>query len=228
MRLNKYISQSGLTSRRGADQLIFSEKVKVNGQIIREPGYIVEKEDEVKIGGQIIRIESKVYYMLNKPVGYMSSLKDPHYNKFVVDLVDTNQRVYPVGRLDIDSRGLIILTNDGDLTNKLTHPSYLIKKKYLVETNVPLTTSDKKKLEEGVIIDKKYLVNGKINSLGQNKYEIIISEGKNRQIRKMIGSVNKEVVDLVRIQMGSLELGNLQEGHYRPLSTEEIKNLKEI
>lgn len=228
MRLNKYISQSGLTSRRGADQLIFSEKVKVNGQIIREPGYLVEKEDEVKIGGQIIRIESKVYYMLNKPVGYMSSLKDPHYNKFVVDLVDTNQRVYPVGRLDIDSRGLIILTNDGDLTNKLTHPSYLIKKKYLVETNVPLTTSDKKKLEEGVIIDKKYLVNGKINSLGQNKYEIIISEGKNRQIRKMIGSVNKEVVDLVRIQMGSLELGNLQEGHYRPLSTEEIKNLKEI
>lgn len=228
MRLNKYISNSGLTSRRGADQLIFSKKVKVNGQIIIEPGYMVRKGDEVEIGGRIIRIESKVYYMLNKPIGYMSSLKDPHYHKFVVDLIDTDYRVYPVGRLDIDSRGLIILTNDGELTNKLTHPSYQVKKKYLVETNSPLTLSDIKKIEEGVIIDSKHLVRGKINTLGSNKYEITISEGKNRQIRKMIGAIDKEVIDLTRIQMGSLKLGNLSQGHYRPLTTEEVKELKEI
>lgn len=228
MRLNKFISNSGYTSRRKADDLIFDGRVKVNDAKVTDPSYQVSKDDKVTIGGEELLIEDKVYFLLNKPYGYMSSLSDPNYDKFVTDLIKTNKRIYPVGRLDVDSKGLLILTNDGDLTNKLTHPSFEVEKTYLVEAKKTLSKEDKVMLEEGVHIDSKAPVKGKVKDIGDNDYLLTIWEGRNRQVRKMFKAVKNKVLNLTRISLGPIELGDLKSGKYRKLTKEEIQMLKEL
>lgn len=228
IRLNKYISNSGYTSRRKADDLIFNNKVKVNGELIYNPAYQVEETDIVMVEGNYLNLEEKVYYMLNKPVGYMSSLSDPNYDKFVVDLIDEDRRIYPVGRLDVDSSGLLLLTNDGEFAHKLMHPSGNIEKVYLVKLENPLSEEDIYTLENGISIDSGSKVTSKIKTVDIDQYEITIYEGRNRQVRRMFNALGNGVIDLCRIKMGPLSLGRLSSGSYRRLSKEEVKFLEEL
>lgn len=228
MRINKYIASSGYCSRRQADKYIIEGKVVINGVLNQDPSYKVSEQDIVQVNGKEIFPEEKVYYMLNKPVGYMSSLKDPNFDKFVVDLIDDNRRIYPVGRLDVDSRGLILLTNDGEFTNKLTHPSNEISKKYEIITKKSLSKDDIIKFKKGVDIGDESKVKGVIKHIEGSKYEIVIFEGRNRQIRRMLESIGNEVLDLKRIEIGPFSLGELKEKEYRHLSTEELDRLKDL
>lgn len=233
MRLNKFIAASGITSRRKADELIKNGEIKINGQVVTELGTEVSETDIVSYNDTIIKEESsKIYLMLNKPAKYLSSVSDDRSRKTVIDIVKNNysERLYPVGRLDYDTEGLLILTNDGEITNKLTHPKHHIKKTYLVKTNKPIGASALTNLENGVRIDdymtKKASI--KMHPKHTNQCEITIGEGRNRQVRKMFASQDIEVIYLKRLSMGNLKLGNLPLGKTRELTKEEVDYLKSI
>lgn len=232
MRLNKFIAHSGYASRRKADTLIFEGQVKVNGEVIDNPGFRVGESDSVSIGSKVLNLEeNKIYIALNKPMGYMSSLSDPNHNKFVTDLVkNIDERLYPVGRLDVDSRGLILLTNDGKITYKLTHPKFQIPKDYQVQTNGILEKEELEKMFKGIVLEDGYKAHAYVKLLEQkNKiYNVRIFEGRNRQIRKMFGAFGYKVVDLKRYAIGKINLGNLKEGKYRFLTLEEQSYLEEL
>lgn len=234
MRLNKYIARSGYCSRRKADELIFDGVVTVDGEVCDNPATRIDPSlNNVKVNNKTIKlIKDNDYLMLNKPVGYMSSLGDPHYDKFVIDLLpEKYNTVYPVGRLDVDSHGLLLLTNDGDLTYKLTHPKSNIVKEYLVSIDKELSNIDLKKLETGVKIDNKYICKARVKPHPSNNsfcYKVFISEGRNRQIRKMFASLNYEVIDLMRVAIEELSLGDLEDGDFRILTESEIKYLEDL
>ena len=233
MRLNKFIAASGITSRRKADQLIAAGEISLNGKVITELGTEVFENDIVTYKGQIINEEkSKIYLMLNKPPKYLSSVSDDRDRKTVIDLVKNtySERLYPVGRLDYETEGLLILTNDGDITNKLTHPKHHIKKTYLVKTNKPITKEIISNLENGVLIDDYMTKKAelKLDIKNNNQCEITIGEGRNRQVRKMFASQGLEVVYLKRLSMGDLKLGSLEIGKTRELTQKEISYLKSI
>jgi 23S rRNA pseudouridine2605 synthase len=228
MRLNKYISHSGYTSRRKADDLIFQGKVKVNNKIEKNPGYQVDVDkDVVIVEGKELKQDNKIIYiMLNKPTDVITSVDDQFDRKTVVDLVKIDERVYPVGRLDYDSSGLILLTNDGDLTYKLTHPKHEIYKKYFLSDKEIYT------LKKGVVIDGYMTNNSKIEVISKNRGHtnmyVSIDEGRNRQIRKMFKTQGADVLTLKRISIGNLTLGNLKEGNWRYLTKHEINYLKSL
>lgn len=233
MRLNKFIAASGITSRRKADQLIAAGEISLNGKVITELGTEVFENDIVTYKGQIINEEkSKIYLMLNKPPKYLSSVSDDRDRKTVIDLVKNtySERLYPVGRLDYETEGLLILTNDGDITNKLTHPKHHIKKTYLVKTDKPITKEIVSNLENGVLIDDYMTKKAelKLDIKNNNQCEITIGEGRNRQVRKMFASQGLEVVYLKRLSMGDLKLGSLEIGKTRELTQKEISYLKSI
>lgn len=233
MRLNKFIAASGITSRRKADQLIAAGEISLNGKVITELGTEVFENDIVTYKGQIINEEkSKIYLMLNKPPKYLSSVSDDRDRKTVIDLVKNtySERLYPVGRLDYETEGLLILTNDGDITNKLTHPKHHIKKTYLVKTDKPITKEIISNLENGVLIDDYMTKKAelKLDIKHNNQCEITIGEGRNRQVRKMFASQGLEVVYLKRLCMGDLKLGSLEIGKTRELTQKEISYLKSI
>lgn len=232
MRLNKYIARSGYCSRRKADELIFSGDVSIDGEICTNPAVRVNDQNTVEVLGERIRtIKSYDYIMLNKPIGYMSSLRDPHYDRFVLDLIPKKySTVYPVGRLDVDSHGLLLLTNDGDMTYKLTHPKNNISKIYHVKTNKPLNDQDINIFSKGVLIDDKYKCTATVIPLDneKNNYKVIIDEGRNRQIRKMFSALGYDVIDLMRIAIEDLSIGSLKTGEYRLLSEKEINYLEEL
>ena len=233
MRLNKFIAASGITSRRKADQLIAAGEISLNGKVITELGTEVFENDIVTYKGQIINEEkSKIYLMLNKPPKYLSSVSDDRDRKTVIDLVKNtySERLYPVGRLDYETEGLLILTNDGDITNKLTHPKHHIKKTYLVKTDKPITKEIVSNLENGVLIDDYMTKKAelKLDIKHNNQCEITIGEGRNRQVRKMFASQGLEVVYLKRLSMGDLKLGSLEIGKTRELTQKEISYLKSI
>ncbi len=234
MRLNKYISHSGYTSRRKADELIFQGTVKVNNNVEKNPGFRVDVgKDKVTVSGKEIKLEEKtVYVMLNKPVEVITSVDDQFDRKTAVDMVDVKERIYPVGRLDYDSKGLIILTNDGDLTYKLTHPKHEVFKKYFVKVNKLLNSKEIQLLSNGVEIDGYKTNKSKIEVIGKNKGNtdmyVSINEGRNRQIRKMFETVGADVITLKRIAVGKLVLGNLKEGNWRYLTKKEIDYLKSL
>lgn len=245
MRLNKFIASSGICSRRKADELIFDGKVKVNKNIVVEPFYDVLDEDEVFVNNKKISLEkNKIYIMLNKPRGYLTSVPkfidkrktSPFETPTIYEfLKDRTERIFPVGRLDKDTRGLIFLTNDGEWTYSITHPKNEKTKTYEVLVNANLTVNEIKKLERGVFIfdtnkNIKYKTKpAEVKTLKQFKTSMLlqmrIHEGKNRQIRKMIESLGKKVVDLKRVSIGNISLGRLKEGQYRKLSEKEIKNI---
>ena len=232
MRLNKYIAQCGVTSRRKADEMISAGKVKINDQIVKELGYIVMPEDKVSVNGNYIKLDSKfIYIILNKPLGYIATVSDDKERPTVLDLVsDIGERLYPIGRLDYNTSGLLILTNDGDLAYKLTHPKHVIYKTYRARVTGVISKEKAAKLSNGVDIGGYITAKAKVKiekSFERSTIlELQVYEGKNRQIRKMISAVDSRVIELERIAVGDLRLGHLKEGHYRKLTPAEIEYLK--
>jgi 23S rRNA pseudouridine2605 synthase len=219
--LQKFIAQSGYCSRRQAEELIRQKNVLVNDELA-ELGMKVDEDDEVKVRGKIIAInKEKIYIVLNKPKGYTCTNRQFEGERNVFELVKTKERLFVVGRLDKDSRGLVLLTNDGDLTQKLTHPKFEHEKEYIATiTNYQLQiTNDEivRRLRRGVDIGEgDGVVQAKdIKYIGDNKFKIVLTEGKKRQIRRMFGAVGCEIKDLVRVGIGSVRLGNLAEGKYK-------------
>jgi pseudouridine synthase len=231
MRINKYLAESGVASRRGADNLILEGVVKINGKIAKLGDEVDTSKDHVSVNGKNVNTVKKYdYYIMNKPKGYVCTVKDDKGRKTVLDLLPVkNKRIFPVGRLDYDTEGLLILTNDGDLTYKLTHPKNEIPKTYLVKTEKPVLEQEVVKLRQGVIIDgiktKKCLVKVIESDKTSSKLHITITEGRNRQIRKMFEAVGHNVDFLKRIKIGDFTLKGLNRGEIRKLSDYEINYL---
>lgn len=213
IRINKYIAECGICSRRKAEEYILNGKVKLNGKIVSELGQKVNEKDRVELNGKCIyRKKENIYIMLNKPKGYVTTSKEQFGRPSVLDLVKGNERVFPVGRLDMDSRGLIILTNDGEYTNNIIHPTKHIKKTYKVKLKNTILDADIKKLEQGVDIGDYITKPATVKRLNKDEIEITITEGKNRQVRKMCEAIGNKVIELKRISIGNLKLGALKEG----------------
>lgn len=225
-RLNKFLSESGVCSRRKADEYIECGKVSVNGNVVTELGFKVNENDIVQVDGKkIAKVSEKVYIKLNKPTGYVSTVSEQFGRPCVVDLVKSNVRLYPVGRLDMYSEGLIILTNDGDFVNKVIHPTQHVKKTYEVTLTTKISDEDVKKLQNGIDIGGYVTKKALVNRINGNTIEIIINEGKNRQIRKMCEALGYKVAKLKRVKIGELTLGELKPGEYERLSMEKVKDI---
>lgn len=225
-RLNKYIASCGICSRRKADELIASGKVKINDIVVTNLGEKVNNENVVKVDNKIIqKEEKKVYIALNKPRGYVTTNSDEYNRKNVIDLINEDVRVYPIGRLDMDTEGLLILTNDGEFSNKVMHPKNKIEKTYIVTTDTNVTNNQIEELRNGVDIGDYITRPAKVKREGKDKIKITISEGKNRQIRRMCEAVNINLLNLRRIQVGNINLGTLQSGKYRYLTEHEKKDM---
>lgn len=232
-RLQKYMASCGIASRRKCEEIIISGRVKVNGQIVTELGFKIDKDlDNVLVDDNIIQEESKkVYIALNKPIGVLSSVSDDRGRETIIDLVKIPERIFPIGRLDYDSCGLILLTNDGDIYNKVIHPRENIDKIYQFTINGKLKKEDIEKIEKGVDIGGYVTRPCKLKILNEGKdsnYEIIIHEGKNRQIRKMLETAGFNVFYLERLQIGEIHLANLTRGNWRNLNKNEINYLKSL
>ena len=234
VRLNKYIADAGICSRRKADELIGNGNVKVNGATMKELGYQVEDGDVVMVNGKKIETAGKkVYVVVNKPLGYITSMDDDKDRATVAELVsDIPERLFPVGRLDYNTSGLLIMTNDGQLTYTLTHPKHEVYKTYIAKVAGVLSDSRIAKLRKGVDIGGFITSPAKVKVIKQMPrhaiVEISIREGKNRQVRKMFAAVGNKVQELQRISIGEIKLGRLMEGHYRKLNREEIEYLKKL
>lgn len=231
-RLQKIISKTGFASRRKAEELISKGKVKVNGEIITEMGYKASYDDFIEVNGiPLNKTEDKVYFLLNKPRGVVTTTKDEKGRKTVVDLIKTNKRIYPIGRLDYDTTGLILLTNDGELTNYLTHPRNKIEKVYVAKIEGIVTKEELKKLCNGVIIDGKKTGKAKAKILKIDKknntsvVELIICEGRNHQVKNMFKVINHNVLKLKRESVAFLTLDGVKPGEYRELTIKEVKKL---
>lgn len=229
MRINKYIAYSGYTSRRKADELIIAGKVKINGQVIIEPGIKVNDGDRVEVSGKVLEIEKKFYIKLYKPVGFITSNFDPYNEKDLNDLIDIDERFFAAGRLDKDSEGLLIITNDGDFTNNLIHPKFKLDKEYIVKIDKKLIKDQEKRFEKGLDIGNgEKTSDAKLEYLGDNTYRVIIHQGYNRQIRRMFKVFNANVINLKRIRIGKIKLSDLKEKEYRYFNDEELKFVEEI
>ena len=230
MRLNRFLAQSGLCSRREADDFITAGLVTVNGQIVTQLGTKVLPTDEVKFNDSRVQGEKRVYLVLNKPKGYVTSLDDPHAGKTVMDLVEgaCTERIYPVGRLDKNSLGLLLFTNDGDLTKQLTHPSYLKKKIYQVTLDKPLARADMDRIAEGITLEDGEIFADEISYVKENKQEIGIEihSGRNRIVRRIFEFLGYTVTKLDRVYYAGLTKKNLKRGAWRFLSREEVERLK--
>lgn len=234
MRLNKYIADAGICSRRKADELIQNGNVKINGAVVKEMGYQVEEGDRVTINGRRIETAgSKVYVAVNKPLGYITSMDDDKDRATVAELVkDIPERLFPVGRLDYNTTGLLIMTNDGELTYTLTHPKHEVYKTYVAKVAGVISDTRLAKLRKGVDIGGFVTSPAKVTVLKQMPrhavVQISIREGKNRQVRKMFAAVGNKVQELQRTAIGEIRLGRLMEGHYRKLTRQEIEYLKSL
>lgn len=234
MRINKYIANAGVCSRRKADELIANGNVKINGVVVDEMGKDVAHGDVVEVNGSIVELDHKdVYVVVNKPKGYITSMDDDKERKTVADLVaDIPERLFPVGRLDYNTTGLLIMTNDGQMTYTLTHPKHEVYKTYVAKVAGVISDARIGKLRRGVDIGGFVTSPAKVKVIKQMpRYalvEIKIREGKNRQVRKMFAAVGNKVQELQRTEIGEIKLGRLMEGHYRKLTREEIEYLKSL
>lgn len=230
-RLQKYLSNSGVASRRKSEDLIVEGKVKVNGKIITELGFKVSDNDKVEVNDEIVNKSELVYYLLYKPEKVITSVHDEKGRITVIDLIDTKEKIFPVGRLDYDTSGLLLLTNDGKLTNLLTHPSHNIEKTYNAKIDGIINIDEVRELEKGIILDnvktKKCKVKiKKIDKKNNKSYvEITITEGRNHQVKNMFMYFNHKVLKLKRTNYSFLNLNGLKVGEYRKLSIKEIKKL---
>jgi len=222
MRLQKFLATAGIASRRKAEELIIAGKIKVDGEIVTKLGSTVGQQDQVEYDGKIVKIKKdKTYLALNKPVGYICST-DRLQGKSVLDLIKIKERIYPVGRLDKDSSGLLILTNDGELANQLTHPRFGGEKEYFVILDQDLKPDDIKKLEKGIILAGRKLQPVKVITAKNKSARLVLKEGINRQVRRMLGKLGYTVIRLKRVRIGKLELGDLKEGEWRKIKKEEL------
>lgn len=233
-RLQKVIANSGYCSRRKAEELIVNGRVKVNGEVVTELGVKVSSDDAISIDGKALKLEEdKVYFLLNKPRGVVSTSSDNKGRKTVVDLIDTDKRIYPVGRLDYDTTGLLLLTNDGSLANLLMHPTNGIPKKYVAKLNKFFEISDLKRLEKGIMIDGIMCIPTRVKIKTNNRekdfsiVEVTILEGRNHIIKRLFMELGYLVDKLSRIEYSFLNLDGLKSGEYRMLSIKEVRKLYE-
>jgi 23S rRNA pseudouridine2605 synthase len=227
MRLAKYLAHAGVASRRASEQLIADGRITVDGTIVRDPARDVDDTHDVAFDGEPVKgAEPRVAYALHKPAGVVSTASDTHGRRTVVDLVPAERRLYPVGRLDAESTGLILLTNDGDLANRLTHPRYEVPKTYKATLGgAALTDRALKALREGVQLEDGMTAPARVRRLTPHQLELTIHEGRNRQVRRMCEAIRRPVKQLVRIRFGPLELGDLRPGKARRLTSTELTAL---
>lgn len=234
-RIQKVIAASGICSRRKAEELIAQGRVKVNGELLTEPGYKVKRGDEIEVDGNLINKENKVYYVMNKPKKALCTASDDLSRPTVFDYINVEQRLFSVGRLDYDTSGVLILTNDGEFANLIIHPSFAIAKVYDLTINGILEKEQIKALEKGVTLDDGYVtkpakvwVRNKDAGKKQTDLELTIYEGKNRQVKRMIEAVGYKVTRLHRTQLGFLKVSDLSQGQARILKPFEVKQLRKL
>ena len=226
-RLQKVIAKSGIASRRKAEELIIEGKVKVNGEVITELGTKVKESDLIEVNDEIIGKEEKVYYLLNKPREVLSTTKDDKGRKTVVDLIDTDKRIFPVGRLDYDTTGAILLTNDGEFSNIITHPNNNISKEYIAKLNKVISKEDLIAIKKGVILDNKKIIPDKVKIKKVNKngtclVDIVIHEGLNHEVKRIFNTFNYDVIKLKRENISIFSVKNMSSGEYRKLTAKEV------
>lgn len=233
MRLNKFLSTAGVASRRKSDELISQGKIAVNGKTITEMGFDVNpKKDVVVFDGKELKLPTSfVYLKLNKPKGYTCTARDEKGRKTIFDLIDSQERLFSIGRLDYDTEGLILITNDGDFANKIAHPSYSIEKEYHVTVEGKILESELAVLRRGVVVDGERMPSAKVKFLSADdkytKLAVVIDEGQNRQVRRMFEAIGKYIKLLKRVRIGSVKLGGVPRGEYRDLRSDEITALME-
>ncbi len=229
MRLAKHLAHAGIASRRHAETLIAAGRVTVAGAVVRDPARDVDDASDVRVDGRPARVggHARVVYAVHKPAGVVSTARDPGGRPTVVELVDSGERLYPVGRLDADSTGLILLTNDGELAHALTHPSFEVPKTYRATLrNPPIKERVLKALREGVVLDDGPTAPAKVRKISGEEIELTIHEGRKRQVKRMCEAVGHRVKRLERVAFGNLRLGGLAEGGYRRLSDAEVERLR--
>ena len=232
MRLQKLLAHAGVASRRAAEELIVRGKVRVNGKIVRELGTIVSSDDRIDVSGTPVKLQSEIAYLvMNKPVNVMTTMRDPQGRRTVADLIPKGlPRVVPVGRLDYDTSGVLLLTNDGELANVLTHPRFGVEKTYRAIVKGRLMPEEIKRLQSGVWLDEFRARSAQIRVVATRRdtsaLDITIHEGKNRQVRRMFDAVGHPVVALARLRFGPVRLGDLPPGHTRPLTSRELSQLR--
>jgi len=225
VRLAKYLAHAGVASRRSAEELIAAGRVRVGRELVTDPARDVDESSEVAVDGKRISPEPREVWAVNKPKGVVSTAREPGKRRAVTQLVDSPRRLYPVGRLDADSTGLILLTNDGELANRLTHPRYGVPKTYLLELARPPSEPDLDRLRQGVQLEDGPAAPAEVERLGERQIEITIREGRKRQVRRMAEAIGNEAEGLTRIRIGSLGLGDLRRGEARRLDRREIAAL---
>ncbi|MBS1882666.1 MAG: rRNA pseudouridine synthase [Actinobacteria bacterium] len=226
MRLAKYLAHGGVASRRKAEEIIAKGLVTVGGEVVIDPARDVGDGDDVRVNGAPVGAEAREVWAVNKPAGVVSTAREPGARRAVVELVDSGARLYPVGRLDADSTGLLLLTNDGALANRLTHPRYEVAKTYRARLARPPAKRELARLREGVELEDGPTAPAQVRAVGEREIEIVLREGRNRQVRRMVDAVGNRVVALRRIGFGPLVLGDLAEGKARRLSEAEVEELR--
>lgn len=227
MRLAKFLAHGGVASRRKAEEIVAKGLVTVGGEVVTDPARDVGAGDDVRVNGEPVAAEVREVWAVNKPAGVVSTAREPGSRPAVVELVETEARLYPVGRLDADSTGLLLLTNDGELADRLTHPRYEVSKTYRARLGKPIGDRDLERLRRGVELDDGQTGPAEVRRLGEREVEIVLREGRNRQVRRMVEAVGNRVVALQRVRFGPLGLGRLKEGGARRLSRDEIARLRE-
>jgi 23S rRNA pseudouridine2605 synthase len=225
MRLAKYLAHCGVASRRRAEELIGAGRVQVGGETVTDPARDVDEPSSVQVDGRPVSPEPREVWVLNKPAGVVSTAREPGRRPAVVDLVASSRRLYPVGRLDADSTGLILLTNDGELANRLSHPRYGVERSYRVRLRRTASQSQLRRLRGGVELEDGPTAPARLRTISPRVIELTLTEGRNRQVRRMVEAVGNQVVSLTRTRFGPLELGTLPEGRARRLRPPEVRRL---
>jgi 23S rRNA pseudouridine2605 synthase len=225
VRLVKYLAHGGVASRRMAEKIIANGRITVDGRVVTDPARDVDEDNDVRVDGSPVGVEAHEVWAVNKPAGVVSTAKEPGERPAVVSLVDTEARLYPVGRLDAESTGLLLLTNDGELANRLTHPRYGVSKTYRARLRRPPTDRDLERLRRGVKLEDGPTAPAEVTKIADCEIEIVLREGRNRQVRRMVEAVGNKVLKLRRVRFGSLALGRLAIGGSRRLSEKEIARL---
>jgi 23S rRNA pseudouridine2605 synthase len=227
MRLNRFLAAAGLGSRRHCDEIIAAGRVTINGRVCTDFSAQPAEGDHVKVGGKLVRTERSLYIMLHKPAGFVSTRSDPNARNTIFDLLPPKfPRLFNIGRLDAQTEGLLILTNDGDLAQRLTHPRYKVEKEYEVTLDRPWDPSLAVKLRSGIVLDGQKARIENVRVIRPTRLRVVMRQGINRQIRRMFFELGYEVEKLIRTRVGHLRLGDLPRGHWRPLSRSELKSLE--
>jgi 23S rRNA pseudouridine2605 synthase len=225
VRLAKFLAHGGVASRRKAEVIIANGRITVAGKVCTDPARDVDEGSDVRVDGSPVGVEAHEVWVVNKPAGVVSTAREPGERAAVVELVETDARLYPVGRLDAESTGLLLLTNDGELANRLTHPRYGVSKTYRAQLRTSIADRDLERLRRGVQLEDGPTAPAEVTRLGEKEIEIVLREGRNRQVRRMVEALGNRVVSLRRVSFGSLRLGRLHEGGCRRLGAEQVAQL---